>query len=37
VIGAEVGEIDPFTDRLSPALEAALEPVVGLIIDECAN
>jgi len=37
VIGAEVGEIDPFTDRLSPALEAALEPVVGLIICECAN
>src|SRR5262249_39180856 len=37
VIGAEVGEIDPFTDRLSPALEAALEPVVGLIVQECAN
>jgi hydrogenase maturation protease len=37
VIGAEVGEIDPFTDRLSPALEAALEPVVGLIIHECAS
>ena len=37
VIGAEVGEIDPFTDRLSPALEAALETVVGLIAHECAN
>ncbi|HEY7184140.1 MAG TPA: hydrogenase maturation protease [Blastocatellia bacterium] len=37
VIGAEVGEIDPFTDRLSPALEAALEPVVDLILHECAN
>jgi hydrogenase maturation protease len=37
VIGAEVGEIDPFTDRLSPALEDALEPVVGLIIRECEN
>jgi hydrogenase maturation protease len=34
VIGAEVGEIDPFTDRLSPALEAALELVVDLIIHE---
>src|SRR5262249_48849114 len=31
VVGAEAGEIDLFTDRLSPALEAALEPVVALI------
>jgi hydrogenase maturation protease len=37
VIGADVGEINPFTDRLSPALEAALEPTVDLIIRECAN
>ncbi len=37
VIGAEAGEINPFTDRLSPALEAALEPTVDLIVRECAN
>jgi hydrogenase maturation protease len=37
VIGAEVGEIVPFTDRLSAALEAALEPVVELIRRECMN
>ena len=37
VIGAEVGEIHPFTDRLSPVLEAALEPVVELIERECTN
>ena len=37
VIGAEVGEIDPFTNRLSAALEAALEPVVELIRRECMN
>lgn len=35
VIGAEAGEIDPFTDRLSAALESALEPVVELIAREC--
>ena len=37
VIGAEAGEIDSFTDRLSPALEAALEPAVDMIARECAN
>ena len=37
VIGAEIGEIDPFTNRLSPALEAALERVVQLVALECAN
>jgi hydrogenase maturation protease len=37
VIGAETGEIDPFTNRLSAALEAALEPVVELIARECMN
>ena len=37
VIGAEAGEIDPFTDRLSPALEAALEPAIDLIARECTN
>ncbi len=37
VIGAEAGEIDPFTDRLSPALEAALDPAVDLIVRKCTN
>ena len=37
VIGAEIGKIDPFTNRLSPALEAALETVVELVALECAN
>jgi hydrogenase maturation protease len=37
VIGAETGEINPFTSRLSAALEAALEPVVELIARECMN
>ena len=37
VIGAEAGEIDPFTNRLSPALEAALEPAIDLIARECTN
>jgi hydrogenase maturation protease len=37
VIGAEIGEIDPFTNRLSPALERALEKVVELVTLECAN
>lgn len=37
VIGAEIGEIEPFTNRLSPALEAALETVVELVALECAN
>jgi len=35
VIGAEAGEIHPFTDRLSPALEAAIDPAVNLIVREC--
>jgi hydrogenase maturation protease len=37
VIGAEIGKIAPFTNRLSPALEAALETVVELVALECAN
>jgi hypothetical protein len=36
-LGAEVGEIDPFTNRLSAPLEAALEPVAELIARECMN
>ena len=37
VIGAEAGEIHPFTDRLCPALEAAIDPAVNLIVRECRN
>jgi len=37
VIGAEAGEIHPFTDRLSPPLEAALDPAVNMIVRECTN
>jgi len=37
VIGAEAGEIDPFTDRLIAALEAALDPAVDLIVRECTS
>jgi len=37
VIGAEIGKIDPFTNQLSPALEAAVETVVELVALECAN
>ena len=34
VIGAEVGEIKPFTDRLSPPLEAAVPDAVRLVLAE---
>jgi len=34
VIGAEVEEIRPFTDALSPALEAAVPVVVRLVLEE---
>jgi hydrogenase maturation protease len=34
VIGAEVGEISPFTDRLSPPLEAAVPEAVRLVLRE---
>ena len=34
VIGAEVGEIRPFAERLSPALEAAVPEAVRLILRE---
>jgi Ni,Fe-hydrogenase maturation factor len=37
VIGAEIGEIDHFTNRLSLPLQAALEMVVKLVAQECAN
>lgn len=35
LIGAEVGEIRTFTDRLSPPLEAALPTAVRLVLREC--
>jgi hydrogenase maturation protease len=34
VIGAEVGEISPFTDALSPRLEAAVPEAVRLVLRE---
>lgn len=37
VIGAEAVEIHTFTDRLSEALEAAIEPVAELVARECTN
>jgi hydrogenase maturation protease len=37
VIGAEAGEVDTFSDRLSPAMESALETVVEMITLECQN
>jgi hydrogenase maturation protease len=35
VIGAEVGELRTFTDRLSPPLQAALPTAVDLVLREC--
>ena len=35
LIGAEVGEIRTFTDRLSPRLEAAVPIAVRLVLREC--
>ena len=37
VIGAEVGRITPFTDALTPPLQAALERAVRLVQAECMN
>jgi hydrogenase maturation protease len=37
VIGAEVGEISPFTDRLSPPLEAAVPEAVRLVLREAGS
>ena len=34
VVGAEVGEVRPFTDRLSPALAAAVPEAVRLVLAE---
>jgi hydrogenase maturation protease len=35
VIGAEVGELRMFTDRLSPPLEAAVPTALDLVVREC--
>jgi len=37
VIGAEVGDIHPFTDTLTPPLAAALERALSLVEHECMN
>jgi hydrogenase maturation protease len=37
VIGAEIGAVQPFTDTLTPPLEAALEGAVRLVQRECMN
>jgi hydrogenase maturation protease len=37
VVGAEVGEVRAFTDRLSPPLQAALPAAVGLVLRECSR
>jgi len=37
LIGAEVGELQPFTNRLSPALEAAVPTAVQLVLREVTN
>jgi hydrogenase maturation protease len=37
VIGAEIGRISPFTDRLTPPVEAALGGAVDAVIKECTS
>jgi Ni,Fe-hydrogenase maturation factor len=37
VIGAEVGEISPFAEEVTPPLEVALDRAVDLIRRECAE
>ena len=37
VIGAEIGAIQPYTDTLTPPLEAALEGAIRLVHRECMN
>ena len=37
VIAAEIGAIHPFTDTLTPPVEAAVEKVIRLIHKECMN
>jgi hydrogenase maturation protease len=36
LIGAEVGDVQAFTDRLSPPLAAAVPEAVRLVLRECA-
>jgi hydrogenase maturation protease len=37
VIAAEIGAINPFTDTLTPLVEAAVEKVIRLVHKECMN
>ena len=37
VIGAEISAIHPFTDTLTPPVEAAVEKVIRLVQQECMN
>jgi hypothetical protein len=37
VIGAEIGVTTPFTDKLKPPLELALERVMSLVQSECMS
>ena len=37
IIGAEIAEIQPFTDMLTPPVEAALESTISLVRSECMN
>jgi Ni,Fe-hydrogenase maturation factor len=37
LIGAEIGEIVPFTESLSPRVQAATTEAVNLVVLECAN
>ena len=37
LIGAEIGQIAPFTAVLSPVVAAAITPAVKLVMLECTN
>jgi hydrogenase maturation protease len=37
IIGAEIGAVQPFTDILTPPLDAALERAIRLVQRECMN
>ena len=37
VVAAEIGAIQPFTDTLTPLVEAAVEQVIRLVQQECMN
>jgi hydrogenase maturation protease len=37
IVGAEVGQVQPFTDRLSAPVEAAVPQAVELVLRECGR